>query len=368
MFDKRRGRRAAAAVALPAILALAVALAGCATPGAPLPPSLNLPAQVTDLAAERAGDQVTLTWTMPRRNTDKLLLKGFVAVHICRSENDGPCVAAGPDRTLAPGASASIVETLPDSLTEGARRVLRYTVDLKNRKGRSAGASNAAQVLAGQAPGLVEHLNAEVHRYGVVLTWRPAEAGVPVRLQRTLQNPPKAKPKESLLAPPPEPEQQNLLVADDMQQGRALDRSVHFGQTYIYRAQRVVRVTTGGLTLELAGPLSAPVRVDVADVFPPQAPRGLAAVAIAAEDGVAAAIDLNWQPDSDPDLAGYAVYRSEGSGAWQRISPAQPVVGPAFHDARVQPGQTYHYAVSAIDKGGHESARSAEATDTVPAN
>jgi hypothetical protein len=32
----------------------------------------------------------------------------------------------------------------------------------------------------------------------------------------------------------------------------------------------------------------------------------------------------------------------------------------------VQPGHTYFYAVSAIDQEGHQSARSAEAQETVP--
>jgi hypothetical protein len=32
----------------------------------------------------------------------------------------------------------------------------------------------------------------------------------------------------------------------------------------------------------------------------------------------------------------------------------------------VQPGHTYMYAVSAVDQQGHESARSAEAEETVP--
>ncbi len=54
---------------------LCVLLPGCGTPGAPQPPSLNLPAPVEDLSAIRTGDQVALTWTMPRRNTDKTLLK-----------------------------------------------------------------------------------------------------------------------------------------------------------------------------------------------------------------------------------------------------------------------------------------------------
>jgi fibronectin type 3 domain-containing protein len=82
------------------------------------------------------------------------------------------------------------------------------------------------------------------------------------------------------------------------------------------------------------------------------------------------AIDLSWQPVAESDLAGYAVYRSERVGErdapWQRISPAEPLVPPDFHDAQVQPGHTYRYAVSSIDQGGHESARSAETEETVP--
>ena len=91
-------------------------------------------------------------------------------------------------------------------------------------------------------------------------------------------------------------------------------------------------------------------------------------MATAADSGAGASsfIDLSWLPVTEADLAGYAVYRREGEGAWQRISPAQPVVGPAFHDPEVQPGHTYRYAVTAIDQLGHESARSPEAEETVP--
>jgi fibronectin type 3 domain-containing protein len=147
---------------------------------------------------------------------------------------------------------------------------------------------------------------------------------------------------------------------------KALDKDIHFGETYEYQAQRVARVLVDGQTKELSGPLSAPVEVEAADVFPPAAPVELAAVAVTAEDGGEAAIDLSWQANTEADLTGYIVYRREGDGDWQRISPAGAVVGPAFHDAHVQAGHSYRYAVSAIDEGGHESGRSAEAEEMVP--
>lgn len=345
-------------------LALAGALAGCGTPGAPQPPSLNLPEPVADLSAVRTGNQVALTWTVPRRNTDKLLLKDSVTVRVCRQDGAGACVDAG-SQLLAPGADAVWNETLPASLDRGSPRTLTYFVELKNHRGRSAGLSNAAVVLAGAPPAPVTGLRIEVRKQGAVLHWTPDGETAAVRLQRKLLTPSSAKPKQELAAPPPEPVEQSLLI-EDVQQGQALDKTIRFGETYEYRAQRVSRVSIEGKTLELGGELSSPVQVEANDVFPPALPTGLVAVVTRGENGTETAIDLSWEPDAEPDLAGYSVYRRDGDAAWERISSSEPVVGPAFHDPHVQPGHTYSYAVSAIDQGGHESARSAETQETVP--
>jgi fibronectin type 3 domain-containing protein len=179
-----------------------------------------------------------------------------------------------------------------------------------------------------------------------------------------------------------------VVVSPD-QAPHAIDKDIRLGQTYEYRAQRVIRVpftnmpesnqpqttqTSGDQsqtsrpeqdqTLELAGPLSDTIRVDAADIFPPEIPTGLEAVPT--QNGPEISIDLSWRANTDTDLAGYAVYRREGDGPWQRISPAEPVVGPGFHDAHVRPGQAYRYAVTALDQAGHESAPSAEAEETAP--
>jgi len=351
-------------------------ITGCGTPGTPLPPSLNLPDRVTDLTAVRTGSQVALTWTMPKKNTDKLLIKGNIPVEICRKEATESCDVAPRGLTFAPGAKGAFTDTLPAETAAGPARSLVYFVELNSARGRSAGASNIALVLAGEAPSAVAGLSAQVRKGGVALRWT-ADIQQPsttvIRLHRKLLTPrADAKPKEQtgLLAPPPEPLERTLLVDSGAQAGqypdRALDKEVRFGQVYEYRAQRVARVTVDGKTLELAGRLSAPVRVEAIDVFPPAVPTGLAAVASVANATAGPSIDLSWQPVTDADLAGYAVYRRESGAAWQRISPAQPVVGPAFHDSNVQPGHSYSYAVSAIDQGGHESARSAETEETVP--
>ena len=347
--------------------ALMAVLAGCGTPGAPLPPSLNLPEPVTDLTALRTGNEVSLTWTTTKKNTDKILMKNSVSVWICRKEAAGQCEDVGGGKLeVAPGAAGTFTETLPASLASGEPRALSYYVELKNRNGRSAGPSNGAVVLAGSPPSPLTGITAEVRKAGVVLRWTPDSENVPVRLHRKLLTPPPAKPQQQgLMTPPPEPLEQNLLVEDGSKTGRAIDKDIRFGETYEYRAQRVSRVTTDGKTLELDGQLSQPVRVEAQDVFPPAVPTGLVSVAIAGENGLEPAIDLSWQPDSEADIAGYVVYRREGDGEWQRVSPPQLLVAPAFHDPEVRPGHTYRYAVSAVDRDGHESARSMETQETV---
>ncbi len=360
---------------LTAAFVSALALAGCGMPGAPLPPSLNLPVPVTNLSAVRTGPQVALAWTMPTKTTDKVLLKGNVAVRICRNQTSASTCSIAATLQFAPGAAATFSDTLPAPLAAGPPRVLTYFVEVINRKDRSAGLSNSAEVLAGEAPPAIENLTAELRRNGVLLRWAPApndslpgSAHVAVRLVRKLLSPPVKNPNQGPLAQPPEPLEQTLLVEPSATSDRALDKNIRFGETYEYRAQRVARVAVGSSTLELASPLSAPLRIDAVNIFPPSAPKGLEAVATAGENGSGPAIDLSWFPGTEADLAGYIVYRrdSGASATWRRISTAQPVVGPGYHDSNVQPGHTYTYAVTAVDQQGLESPHSAEASDTVP--
>jgi hypothetical protein len=363
-------------------LASALWLAGCGTPGAPQPPSLKLPELVSDLTVERAGNSVTLHWTMPKKTTDHLLLKDPIPVQICWRERSGNCQPAG-QVTLGPESEGEFQGILPTALLTGEARPVSYFVELKSPKGRSAGLSNPAIVLAGAAPGPVAGFSAQVRADGVALHWTGSEATA-VRLHRKLLTPatPQAKPGSGLMKASPEPVLRDLLVEAPApgQETGALDSTARFGEVYEYTAQRVERVAVDGpidgpvhrhgdshsekRPLELAGEISAPVRVEMIDTFPPAVPQGLVAVLVPEEK----TIDLSWQPNTDNDLAGYIVYRADadGSGDWKRISAPQPLTGSAFRDSAIEPGHSYRYAVSAIDLTGHESKRSAEARESVP--
>jgi fibronectin type 3 domain-containing protein len=95
------------------------------------------------------------------------------------------------------------------------------------------------------------------------------------------------------------------------------------------------------------------------DLVPPAAPAGLTALV---ETG---AVRLVWDPVDAPDLAGYKIYRTEGTGIEQLrpagTIPLNPVVlltATNYRDTGVNHGISYYYEVVAVDKSGNESARS----------
>jgi len=105
------------------------------------------------------------------------------------------------------------------------------------------------------------------------------------------------------------------------------------------------------------------INITTKDIFPPGVPSGLQAVF----SGVSqqSFIDLTWTPNTEPDLAGYNVYRrTEGQPAVKINSDL--VKTPAFRDSAVQPGITFFYSVSAVNLRGNVSARSQETSESVP--
>src|ERR1700744_4231004 len=82
-------------IAFLATMALCGVISGCGAPGAPQPPSLNLPEPVSNLAAVRIGNSIRLAWLMPTRTTDRVTLQHPVKVQVCRALENGPCTNLG---------------------------------------------------------------------------------------------------------------------------------------------------------------------------------------------------------------------------------------------------------------------------------
>jgi hypothetical protein len=393
---------------LPAIAATALILsaAGCASPGPPQPPSLNLPEVVKDLTAERVGDVVHLHWTTPEMSTDHLEVKGAMTAEICRitvttPASQKPACVPIPRLPVQPGPSQA-AETLSPALTADPPALLAYRVQIFNVNGHSAGLSPDAFAAAGAAPPPIEQLRATPVRDGAMLQWQPTSTSAPVELERlpvgpdgvvleppqhkaaprssskpTLKKPPATRPKPAP-ASAPKPLQTTSTTPAEVKlrtpnqpadAGGTVDHTARMGETYQYTAQRVRSVSLGNHTLELRSPVSTPVMVAMRDTFPPQTPSGLEAV----PGGATAAdrsIDLSWTPDSDADLAGYFVYRQEVdsndvvTGTVTRLNTT-PVVGPAYRDQTALAGHRYAYRVTAVDTAGNESAPSADLQETL---
>jgi fibronectin type 3 domain-containing protein len=126
------------------------------------------------------------------------------------------------------------------------------------------------------------------------------------------------------------------------------DTGIEYGKTYTYITQALVDL---GDQRVAESDLSETRSITPKDEFPPAAPSGLSA------DATPNSVALNWAPNTEPDLAGYRVYRSVGDGPWQKLADLNTV--PSYNDTTVERGKTCHYAVSAFDKAGNESQRSA---------
>lgn len=385
MQGDRRGKHHSWIALYPAILSAALVtggiwtgvITGCGAPAAPLPPTLNLPQPVRDLAASRAGDTVHLTFSVPQKTTDKLPVRGPMTAKLCRSVDAEPCQPAGTLAIPAQQKSASMDDNLPPALTQGSPRLLTYKLSVLNHGEKSYGDSGPAYAVAGVAPAPVTGFAAMPRRKGIVLSWQKMDLSPGatdwIQFDRTrtsgssLQSGTQANSDHNPLPgrkTAEEPGEQVFRVPETSVAHLpfALDVTAHTGNSYRYIAQRIQQVTVSSHTMELASEPTPPVTTEYRDVFPPPVPVGL----VSAADTTDKAIDLNWTPDVDPGLAGYVVYRRAAgtNEAPQRVSPAgKPVKISEWSDTTAVPGQRYAYSVSAIDVSGNESQRSAEVED-----
>jgi len=127
------------------------------------------------------------------------------------------------------------------------------------------------------------------------------------------------------------------------------DAAFEFERTYFYKVATVSREVGRFAQSED----SAVVEITPRDVFPPAAPQDLSVIY------TADAVELIWAANTEPDLAGYNVYRREEAGAAQRVNP-EPLRTPIFRDTCVKAEHKYIYYVTARDLTNNESIPSEE--------
>jgi hypothetical protein len=308
-------------------------LTGCGYVGEPLPPLRNIPSSVTDLAAVQRGGRIIVHFTPPGKTTEGRALGRPVRFDLRIGGMVAPFDAGNWAAQARELSGIAIRDGLAQAEAPSAAwtgRDVTVAVRTVGPNGKESGWSNFVNLTVVPPPQRPAALHAEGTAEGVRLTWH-GEAGDFVVLRR-------------------EGAEGGFAQVAEVQQPEWLDRSAEFGKPYTYLVQRTVKV---GEERSAQSELSDEATITPKDVYPPAAPAGLRVVA------GPSSIELAWDRNTEPDLAGYRVYRSAAGGAWEKLAEVSQV--PAYSDHQVQSGKTYQYAISAIDQAGNESPRSAAA-------
>ncbi len=139
-------------------------LTGCGNVGAPLPPLIQIPVPVSDLAIQQFGKSAQLSWTLPKLNTDGSAATTVATVEIYRLSTDRNQPSPDP-KSFAQSAqiwksiSKQVLATYPegaklsfdDTFEEFAghevyQHSLHYALKVVNNKKQQAGFSNVVSL------------------------------------------------------------------------------------------------------------------------------------------------------------------------------------------------------------------------------
>jgi len=348
---------------------------GCGAPGEPTPPSPPVPIAVTDLAAQQAGDAVQLAFTMPPKTVAGERLTETPAIEILRGalKPDGsPDAKSFRSVETIPGAlvggyrTADKVQVIsrisPDELRAYPGAALAYRVRTRASRKRASADSNTVTVRIRPVPERITSVHTEVTEPAVELSWSAptrTAAGDPLpsaseyHVYRGEIDPASAAATANDLSQVKWKSPLTLLASSPTNSYR--DAAFDFGKTYLY----TVRTVIPGDSSTVESSDSVPAIVTPRDIFPPAVPQGLVAAVLSPEPNAPPEVALSWSINTETDLAGYHVYRSEQQDTPGQLVTPDLLLSPAYGDTSVQHGHRYWYSVTAVDRSGNESAPSA---------
>lgn len=317
-----------------ALTALAVVLGGCGFPGEPLPPALNRPTRVNDLAVVERGSTVVVHFTIPKLTTEGLPIPGNPDIEIRLGEM--------PPGGWSQAAWEKASERVPNSQIKVQGHSASAVIDVSKLYGKTVVVGTQIHGPEGRSVGWsIDNL--------VLVPALPTPQGL------TPKNAPDAVQLEWHAAAPQfrvfrkGPDDAEFHQVGTVDKPMYRDSAIEFGKTYQYEVQSIEKSADKYAESEI----SAPVSFTPADQFPPAVPSGLTAVP------GAKTIELVWERNVEKDLASYRVYRNG-------MKIADGLTSPSYSDKEVKPGTTYRYEISAVDNAGNESARSAPVEAGVP--
>ncbi|MFY9727014.1 MAG: hypothetical protein WB579_16715 [Bryobacteraceae bacterium] len=317
---------------------LAAVLFGCGYVAGPLPPLVDIPARVTDLAAVQRGGKLIVQFVVPHLTTEGVIIKQPPSFDLRIGPGPAPFSAAqwaSEAKRIPPVAAA--VGTLARyevPCAEWTGKGVTIAVRVVGANGKDAGWSNFANVDVIAPPEQPADVRAEMTRGGLRLTWHAR--GGHFRVLRAVA----ALERYDQVAEVTQPEW--------------TDANVEFGTLYRYLVQTFVP-QSGNRAAE--SELSEPLAV-TPEPLPPPSASGLRAVA------GPNSIELAWDAAAESGIKGYRVYRALAGGSFQLIAETGAV--PTYSDHAVEHGRTYRYAVAALGTSGKEGPQSAPLEITLP--
>jgi fibronectin type 3 domain-containing protein len=337
----------------------------------PLPPVERIPQRTESLSGAQRGNRVILIWPAPRRNAGEGSVQSIRRVDVYRvaEKPHAPLPMTEEEfaarATLIGSVSYDEIKKGGDSLTytdtlelAGEPARLRYAVRYVNSAGQSAAFSNfflmepAAKVAE---PPVVIKTGNELSETANTITWEPPRANTdgstPVNLLGY---------NVYRATAPSTGSEQTPLNQEPITATQYQDKKFKFGEKYSYFV-RSVSLGTEGKPVESLDSNSLPLAP--VDKYRPAAPEH---VQIGPAPG---RLSIFWVANSEPDLAGYYLYRSTDPNLpkdkWKLLTPAL-YTKTTFADENVESGKTYYYYVIAVDNAGNQSEMSEVASDTVP--
>ncbi|MGD0906483.1 MAG: hypothetical protein ABSA96_02800 [Candidatus Acidiferrales bacterium] len=370
--------RAAATFALSSgVWALAL-LAGCAAPGEPTARHPVVPAAIADLAARQAGNDVVLTFDLPTRSKDREGLAEMPSIEIYRATlPPGAIPSQKTPWRLAYSIPSERVDSYltgnridfhdplsPDDLARPAGSPLAYNVRTRVTKARASDDSNIFTVHIYPPPESPRGIRTDVTESAVVVSW--TEPAAPLGASSLQYRVYRGQTESGQETAPPNLAQPKLKTPLELAGSSSApefhDMDFQFGNTYIYTVRSVAQF--GSDSVESAD--SSPAVVTPRDIFPPAAPSGLEIAIVPATPQASAYVELSWAIGTEPDLAGYNVYRNDREDIPGERINGELLLSPTFRDISVMPSGRYFYRVSAVDRAGNESPKSSTVQGVIP--
>lgn len=328
--------------------------------GPPLPPHLERPERVQDLAVIQKGRSFTLRFTLPEVATDGERLSKPLEIEIFRTISPPGAASPAETSTDAPWVSFQAEDvrrstigkqfvytvslTAPEfSNVEGATfafAVRGVTRGFRNRPVESE-LSNVVRARLLDVSGSVENLRVRVAEKALELEWSaPAQ---------TLAGKPLANLSGYRVYRSATGVAGSFALRAETKSPAYGDSDFAFDHTYFYKVQAVFEGDHSVVESED----SAAIEIAPRDTFPPAAPRNVTAIY------AASAVEVVWSASTEPDLAGYNVLRRRDDAKEEQVN-RELLHTPIFRDPSVEAGHRYFYRVTAVDLAGNQSAASEE--------